>query len=108
MVVRFIASSRSGSKTRAKKKRENSSKSHIVHHADYDGFEIEVVRKEVGLTVRRDVYDATIRRSKTGQLQAVSNYASIASAVEAAKKLVDGQRRKEMSRWNFQQRAKKL
>lgn len=113
MVVRFIASSR-GSKSQVKSSRDNKSKSHIVQRTNYDGFEIEVVKKQVGMTVRRDVFDATIRREATvrpevmGQLQAVSNHTTIKSAVEAAKKLVDNQRRQEMSRWEYQQRQKEL
>ncbi|MFT7640543.1 MAG: hypothetical protein ACI9G1_002286 [Pirellulaceae bacterium] len=107
MVVRFIAGSR-GTKRKSTSSRDNKSKSHIVQCTQYDGFEIAVVRKQVGMTVRREVFDATIRREVTGQLRTVSNYSTVQSAIEAAKKLVDNQRRQEMTHWEYKRRAREL
>ncbi len=56
-------------------------------HEEYCGWTIDVAKRKVGLTVRRDVFSVTLRNNLSEEYH--SGYSSIPDALAAARRRVD-------------------
>jgi hypothetical protein len=60
-----------------------------VHHEEIDGWHLEINRRRVGSTIRREQYSVTMRRELPAHQEYLSGFSSKSAAIAAGRERID-------------------